>query len=434
MILLVFSDPQSGKGACDRATSVIKRHVHQFVSENNKCMTAAEFFECANSYQGVSSATFIHAALQSPAGNNFNELVVVVKHNMIMVLGAAGKGSIIGITPYHNFDFTNLRTKGWYAYNIGDGQDLQVSPRTLDLPRLDPVHSVGTKGQKHNSILQVNTSWIPLVTNRIPAAEREQPPPSTSTEGWMPDDSDDNSGDTNESSDGNRDDDPTSLEGPNRKGLFQCEVEGCTKVFQSHRNWLRHITVGKHTKRVERQSLRDYSIDKYVQNIKQSQALSGLPQIFAAIESMQEAEAADVNLEAETPVVDDLPIGWALKIRRPTKQFSLAQRTYLTEKFNIGARSGIKHNPQDIAKMMRRDPQFPDKSSWLTWNQIASFWSRLAKTREQQPPEQQGLDSQVPQEVEIDLEAAGNDEYVNNYLQDIDDTMQAVIDEGMNRE
>ena len=294
------------------------------------------------------------------------------------------------------------------------------------MPRLHPVHSVGTRGQTHNSFLQVNTSWVPLVTNHIPVRRREEPLPSTTTEGWVPDDSDDN----DDPFDGSRDeagtqdggnDDPVALEGANRKALFPCEVDGCTKVFQSYYNWFRHISIGKHTKRVERQSIRDYSIDKYVENIKQSQALSGLPQIIAAIESMRDQNVAPTNVAA-------LPVGWALKTRRETKRFTPAQVAYLTAKFNVGAQTGIKHNPQDIAEMMRREAQFPEKTDWLTWTQIQGFWSRLAKQRERKQPANQAQAVPDEDENEIDLEAAGDDEYVNDHNRHIDESIQGVID------
>jgi len=38
-----FSDPQSGKGPCDRVAAVVKRKVRLFVDENNKCTNGEEF-------------------------------------------------------------------------------------------------------------------------------------------------------------------------------------------------------------------------------------------------------------------------------------------------------------------------------------------------------------------------------------------------------
>lgn len=58
--------------------------------------------------------------------------------------------------------------------------------------------------------------------------------------------------------------------------------------------------------------------------------------------------------------------------------FTDPQKKYLTDKFNIGEKTGRKLDPKLLSNEMRYD--FP-KQEWLSWSQIASFWSRLAQTR-----------------------------------------------------
>ena len=45
--------------------------------------------------------------------------------------------------------------------------------------------------------------------------------------------------------------------------------------------------------------------------------------------------------------------GWALKGRREVKRFTEMQKTYLSEKFEVGERTGRKLDPEDVASDMR---------------------------------------------------------------------------------
>ena len=42
-----FSDPQSGKGPCDRMAAVIKCSIRRFINEKNNCTNAIEFLKAA---------------------------------------------------------------------------------------------------------------------------------------------------------------------------------------------------------------------------------------------------------------------------------------------------------------------------------------------------------------------------------------------------
>ena len=75
-----------------------------------------------------------------------------------------------------------------------------------------------------------------------------------------------------------------------------------------------------------------------------------------------------------------LAVGWALKTKHQTTFFNEKQRDYLTGKFNEGLQNKKKFDPKDISKDMRKDASF-EKSEYLTWQQIASFWSREASYR-----------------------------------------------------
>ena len=48
-----FSDPQCGKGPCDRKAATIKAHVLRYINEGNDVVTADDFKEAMLSYGGV---------------------------------------------------------------------------------------------------------------------------------------------------------------------------------------------------------------------------------------------------------------------------------------------------------------------------------------------------------------------------------------------
>ena len=58
-----FSEPQAGKGPCDRAASVVKRHLKLYVAEGNQVTTPEEFVRAGSSHGGVKGTTFIYSTL-----------------------------------------------------------------------------------------------------------------------------------------------------------------------------------------------------------------------------------------------------------------------------------------------------------------------------------------------------------------------------------
>ena len=79
-----------------------------------------------------------------------------------------------------------------------------------------------------------------------------------------------------------------------------------------------------------------------------------------------------------------LPMGWALKRSRPRgARFSTKQKEYLSAKFQIGERTGLKADPASVATAMRKakdvnGERLFESTEFLTAQQFASFFSRLA--------------------------------------------------------
>ncbi|KAK3738179.1 hypothetical protein QZH41_007176, partial [Actinostola sp. cb2023] len=83
--------------------------------------------------------------------------------------------------------------------------------------------------------------------------------------------------------------------------------------------------------------------------------------------------------------------GWALRSTKKSYRFNEKQKAYLLAKFQIGQATGRKANADAVAREMRRAHGkdgvrlFP-VSEFLTAQQIASYFSRLAATVRQQTP------------------------------------------------
>ena len=82
-------------------------------------------------------------------------------------------------------------------------------------------------------------------------------------------------------------------------------------------------------------------------------------------------------------------MGFALRKAKPRTRFSQKVRAYLIEKFERGERTGSKFDPRKVAESMpsamdpQADPPNPlfSVNEFLTWQQIASFWSTYARTQ-----------------------------------------------------
>lgn len=199
----------------------------------------------------------------------------------------------------------------WRAYKIGTGKTLRYTAAD-SLPMLSAVRLQMTRGQQHQA-LGARGTWAALVKDTITIENQENPPPQAWTNSFVPDEHDDFEEETDCPSRSEVPqavcdvvDDIETIEGKYRKRLFLCDVEGCTKVYQSFRNLFRHQTIGRHVKRVERQNLHDFSIDNYIREIERNHFFSGAPTVLSALRAERDQESVE---DSEYP----LGMGWALK-------------------------------------------------------------------------------------------------------------------------
>ena len=117
------------------------------------------------------------------------------------------------------------------------------------------------------------------------------------------------------------------------------------------------------------------------------------------------------GLHSTASFVPSLPMGWALKCARGRNtRFSTKQKDYLNAKFQIGERSWQKADPTSVSKAMRtakvaNGTRLFDNSDFLTAQQIASFFSRLAAKRSTEDDNQvETEDEQNPVQQESQLQ------------------------------
>jgi len=97
-----FSDPQGGKGACDRKAASIKGHVRRYLNEGHDVATPEEFERAILSYGGLQG---VRVALTNAADS-----------------GITVEGKWDGISTINNFQFDQDAATVWKSYNIGEGQ------------------------------------------------------------------------------------------------------------------------------------------------------------------------------------------------------------------------------------------------------------------------------------------------------------------------
>ena len=105
-----LSDPQGGKGPCDRKAATTKGHVRPYVNEGNDVPTLADFKDAILSHGGVSG-------------------VRVALVDTIIDETVATQGKWKGISTLNNFSYTNNgeSVTVWRAYNVGKGKTLLLS-------------------------------------------------------------------------------------------------------------------------------------------------------------------------------------------------------------------------------------------------------------------------------------------------------------------
>lgn len=103
-----FSDPQGGKGACDRKAATIKAHVRRYVNEGHDVQNAEQLQTAILSNGGV---TGVRVAVVDAAVSAC-ELPHV---------------KLDGVSTLNNFEYSSDKLTVWKAFNVGKGKEFSKS-------------------------------------------------------------------------------------------------------------------------------------------------------------------------------------------------------------------------------------------------------------------------------------------------------------------
>lgn len=327
-----FSDPQGGKGACDRKAATIKSHMRVHLNSGHDIETASQMMEAIGSSGGIDGVRVTVTGLQPP------EEVMPVKWE--------------GVSYINNIAYSEKGMQVWRAYEVGSGKFLPwenfFQQQHISLPQLNKIADNADS----------NVSFAIVKARRL-AKQHQKHEDVTSNASTAEIDSDGDSCDTDHE----------------ESKLFFCPEEGCVKSYQRFSSLQQHLDCGKHTYALEHETLYDKAMTSYATKLEHGASV--VPEV-----------ADDVRFPSDAGTA--LPMGWALKSTRSKRTvFTVAQKNFLTEVFQKGERTGQKADPSIVAKAMRYTKQSNGarmfkKSEFLTSQQISGFFSRLAAKKNYQ--------------------------------------------------
>ncbi|KAK3735997.1 hypothetical protein QZH41_018257 [Actinostola sp. cb2023] len=206
-----FSDPQGGKGSCDRKAAAIKAHVRRFINEGHDVDNSRDF----------------HDAILSVGGAYLAYLLAVTLVDASNLCDDPVKWE--GVSLLNNFLYSGSAVTVWRAYDVGNGKKVEEELSPARVSRSGSFSQIFSEG----TFMEVSQRRSSKQRQRAPA----QPPTDS-----------DSDSDASES-------------GLDR--LFQCPNEGCIKVYQRHSGLENHLSYGKCELHEERHTLLDKAKSLY---------------------------------------------------------------------------------------------------------------------------------------------------------------------------
>ena len=323
-----FSDPQGGKGICDRQAATIKGDIGRYVNEGNDVTTAIQLKTAIES--GPGSCAKASYVTFNPSSTRH------VKWD--------------GVSLLNNFKYEENRIRAWRAFNVGPGKLLPWSQFEGVLQVPETLEVVDPPSQK----LSTKPSFKKVRHRHVNKKSASDP---------------------NAASDANsREQEDDDGENEQASPLFPCPEEGCIKAYSRFVSLQAHLDTGKHKRLPEQETLYDKAKRGYASKLMDEGSRISTVQL----------QCEEQNSQCFSP----LTMGWALKTI--TKKTRFTQKQQLKQQFEIGEQSGRKADPNEVSKMMRssRDELgarrfLPEEV--LTGQQITGFFSRLA-AKKRLPP------------------------------------------------
>ena len=197
--------------------------------------------------------------------------------------------------------------------------------------------------------------------------------------------------------------------------IFSCSESGCVLTFKTEAEADAHMDSGKHIRELESESLYDTIRKKWAEKVTGVNLVSHVREPNA----VPEVQPSSSSINSRR-----LP-GWALKTTKKPARMEDHVKAYLVQKFDAGARTGLKADPVQVSHEMKfakdaNGHSFFKPEEWRTAQQINSFFSRLSAMQRQRQKEVEDHDEEVQEE---DLEALESEIFLeslrNTVLHDI---------------
>ena len=321
---MCFSDPQGGKGPCDRKAASIKLHVRVYLNQGSNVETGKEMVDAIQSLGGVPG---VDVTLCSPSQIPKPSLNVKIE----------------GVSLISNIEYNDGSLQVWKAYGIGPGKCIQLTKLgiLLVVPIPDLIKCDGDIAKPTQ-----NTKFIRMKSRLRPHSDDSQK--CTDTE------------------------EKPGTETP-PVPLFSCPEEGCMKEYQRFFSSQHHLDLEEHERALEHATLLNRAVLGYTDRLQEQS--SCIPQVQQLRKRLN-----PLNHPC-------LPMGWALKSSHVKRtRFTEKQRDYLSSKFRIGETTNQKADGALVSKSMMTARDSNGKrlftsSEFLTRQQVSSIFSRLSSKR-----------------------------------------------------
>lgn len=356
-IRMDFSDPQGGKGACDRKAATVKKHMKSYLNSGHDISNAEQMKDAITSDGGVRGVSVVLCgAVQIPKADPFPKWP--------------------GVSLINDIVFKDREMKVWRAYGVGEGKAVPYSQFfSKSAPKLPELSKIQDATQA--------PTFCDVTPRKI--GKQKQTKESTHNE--------DNSSDADEGS------------------LFTCSEEGCVKTFKRFSSLQTHLDVGKHKYVLKRETFLDKAMLRYAEYLE-----SGGTNIGGELTRDDDSESASSAQIPPSAMGWALKYSGATR-RRLTE----SQKKYLTDIFVLGEETGRKADPEDVAKSMRKARDVHGSflflsEDYLTPKQIASFFSRLSSKKSLPTPD---LDTDNEDDDLDELLAINQEKDLDEMRQDI---------------
>lgn len=205
-----FSDPQGGKGSCDRKAATIKSHIKVYLNSGKDVETADQMKTAIESSSGVHG---VKVMLCDPPSIPKSEPL-----------------KWEGVSFINNISYSKNGMKVWREYGIGEGKFLRWSE--FSLPRKIPLPEI--------NIIKEAT---PQMATFTAVTARKRPAAKTKCSESQPKDADSSSSEDEQEMESIK--------------LFPCPDDGCVKSYKQFSSLQRHLDAGRHKYVLERETLLD---------------------------------------------------------------------------------------------------------------------------------------------------------------------------------